>query len=505
MHIAEREKLSYIQGKINPSKELEDGYEKWYAENQKVKRWLLMSMSPEIMKRYLCLPIAQEIWSALSKVVMKDPEDIAAYWKSIERQRVHIFLAGLDVRHASMKAKSDNLDTSAMWDHNLDQRKKDSKKTSIAIVAEIKTEANVAKKASALVATTDYGTNGNTTPVIGEGSLTPHRHNRAIPNNVQEALADSRWKATMNEEMKSLQKNETWELVECPPGKKPLGVVGSILMYGVRKAMSEGVQIEEVIVWVEAIPKSMVRRFTKSMRAFGYRQITENDPEERKALQNYLSREFEMKDLGHLKYFLRIEVSRSSEGIFLSQRKYALDLLQETGMLGCQPVDTPIEEGLKLCVEPNQVSTDKGRYQRLVGRLMYLAHTKPDLAYALSVVSQYMHNPGDQHMNAVMLDDRRSTFGYFTFLGGNLVTWKSYLSRWKALKEPRVSSRLTSKESKRYFQLSGGASSGLLGDIFRRGRFEATGEREKLAGSRDFGEWETSDRSGFRRDILRAV
>ncbi|RVW77143.1 Retrovirus-related Pol polyprotein from transposon RE1 [Vitis vinifera] len=168
-----------------------------------------------------------------------------------------------------------------------------------------------------------------------------------------------------------------------------------------------------------------------------------------------------MKDLGSLKYFLGIEVSRSSEGIFLSQRKYALDLLQETGMSGCQPVNTPIEEGLKLCVKPNQVSTDKGRYQRLVGRLMYLAHTRPDLAYALSVVSQYMHNPGEQHMNAVMrilrylknapgkgilfaknvdhqsievytdadwagaVDDRRSTSGYFTFVGGNLITWKS--------------------------------------------------------------------------------
>jgi hypothetical protein len=104
-------------------------------------------------------------------------------------------------------------------------------------------------------------------------------------------------------------------------------------------------------------------RFTKSMIAFGYHQsnsnhtlflkkqqgkiiafiiyvddmvVTGNDPEERKALQNYLSKEFEMKDLGDLKYFLGIEVSRSNKGIFLSQRKYALDLLQETGMLACQ-------------------------------------------------------------------------------------------------------------------------------------------------------------------------
>ena len=130
--------------------------------------------------------------------------------------------------------------------------------------------------------------------------------------------------------------------------------------------------------------------------------VTGNDPEERKALQNYLFREFKMKDLGPLKYFLGFEVSRSIEGIFLSQRKCALDLLQETGMLRCQPVDTPIEEGLKLCVEPNQVSIDKGKYQRLVGRLMYLAHIKPNLAYALSVVSQYMHNPREQYMNAVM-------------------------------------------------------------------------------------------------------
>ena len=53
------------------------------------------------------------------------------------------------------------------------------------------------------------------------------------------------------------------------------------------------------------------------------------------------------------------------------------DLLQETGMLACQPVDTPVEEGLKLCVEFDQLPVDKGRYERLIGRLMYLAHTRP--------------------------------------------------------------------------------------------------------------------------------
>ncbi|RVX18234.1 hypothetical protein CK203_006323 [Vitis vinifera] len=79
-------------------------------------------------------------------------------------------------------------------------------------------------------------------------------------------------------------------------------------------------------------------------------------------------------------------------------------------MSGCQPVNTPIEEGLKLCVEPNQVSTDKGRYQRLVGRLMYLAHTRPDLAYALSV-----NAPGRGILFAKNVDHQ----------SGNLVTWKS--------------------------------------------------------------------------------
>ncbi|KAL4038587.1 hypothetical protein IC575_002209 [Cucumis melo] len=96
--------------------------------------------------------------------------------------------------------------------------------------------------------------------------------------------------------------------------------------------------------------------------------------------------EFEIKDLGNLKYFLGMKVARSKEGIFVSQRKYALDLLTETGILGCRPVDTPIELNCKLGNSDDQVPVDKEQYQRLVGKLIYLSHTRPNISFVVSVI-----------------------------------------------------------------------------------------------------------------------
>ncbi|CAL8109306.1 unnamed protein product [Prunus armeniaca] len=109
--------------------------------------------------------------------------------------------------------------------------------------------------------------------------------------------------------------------------------------------------------------------------------ITGNDKHEISQLQDYLATEFEIKNLGGLKYFLGIEVARSQQGIFLSQRKYVLDLLTEIGMLDCKPVYTHIVQNHHLGEYPDQVLTNKERYQRLVGRLIYLSHTRPDIAY----------------------------------------------------------------------------------------------------------------------------
>lgn len=78
-----------------------------------------------------------------------------------------------------------------------------------------------------------------------------------------------------------------------------------------------------------------------------------------------------MKNLGGLKYFLGIEMARNQNSIFLCQRKYVLDLLAEVGMLECKPADTPVMQNQKLGTNSNQDPTDKEKYQRLVGKLIY--------------------------------------------------------------------------------------------------------------------------------------
>ena len=93
-----------------------------------------------------------------------------------------------------------------------------------------------------------------------------------------------------------------------------------------------------------------------------------------------------MKSLGGLKYFLGIEVTRSKQGITLSQRKYILDLQAEVGMLDCKPVDTPVVQNLKMEENSDHAPVNKERYQMLVGKLIYLSHTRPDIAYAVSLV-----------------------------------------------------------------------------------------------------------------------
>ena len=172
-----------------------------------------------------------------------------------------------------------------------------------------------------------------------------------------------------------------------------------------------------------------------------------------------LRSKFAIKDLGTLKYFLGIELATSPKGLFLNQRKYILDLLKESNLLDCKPARTPLDSKLYLH-DHSELLCNVTEYQRLVGKLIYLTITRPDISYAVSIVSQFMHAPTLGHMHIVKRIlrylkgsvgrglymkkndntaimgytdadwagnslDRKSTTGFCTFVGGNLVTWRS--------------------------------------------------------------------------------
>ncbi|XP_071695922.1 uncharacterized mitochondrial protein AtMg00810-like [Rutidosis leptorrhynchoides] len=170
-----------------------------------------------------------------------------------------------------------------------------------------------------------------------------------------------------------------------------------------------------------------------------------------------------IKDLGKLKYFLGIEILDNDDGICMSQRKYCLDLLNDYGLLGCKPVSTSIEQNLYVACEPSnkdKLLVNITEYQKLMGRLIYLSLTRPNIAYAVHVLSQYMHAPLQSHFDlafkvlrylkgasgkgiqmmkgkgyslyaycdsdwAKCKLDRKSVTGYLVFFCGSLVSWKS--------------------------------------------------------------------------------
>ncbi|GAA0156510.1 transmembrane signal receptor [Lithospermum erythrorhizon] len=130
--------------------------------------------------------------------------------------------------------------------------------------------------------------------------------------------------------------------------------------------------------------------------------ISGNDSAAISSFKQYLSSCFHMKDLGVLKYFLGVEVARSHEGIFLSQRKYALDIISEAGLLGAKLVSFPMEQNHSLASSTTAPLRDVERYRRLIGWLIYLSFTRPDLAFLVHVLSQFLHEPRMNHWLAAL-------------------------------------------------------------------------------------------------------
>ncbi|XP_047267613.1 uncharacterized protein LOC124898041 [Capsicum annuum] len=187
-----------------------------------------------------------------------------------------------------------------------------------------------------------------------------------------EVKKDARWIAAMKKEITTLEKNKTWEITSLPEGR--------------------------------------------------------------------LQQTFKLKDLSELKFFLRIEFARLKEGVLMHQRKYALELVSELGLGAMKPFTTPIDTNIKLTTKEyvdhvhkrEHVIDDPPAYQRLIGKLLYLTMTRPDIAYSVQTLSQFLQQPKKSHMDVVIrivkhikMKLGQGVLMYFVKFGESILSWKS--------------------------------------------------------------------------------
>ena len=173
-----------------------------------------------------------------------------------------------------------------------------------------------------------------------------------------------------------------------------------------------------------------------------------------------MKRSFDMSDLGLLTYYLGLEVKQKPGEITVCQSAYAEKIIEISGMKGCNPIDTPMEQHLKLLPGKPELVSNATKFRSLVGSLRYLVNTRPDLSFSVGMVSRFMECPNSEHWGAIKrivryvagtsklgckfvkgphsdltgftdsdhagdLEKRKSTTGVLFFLGSNAITWSS--------------------------------------------------------------------------------
>lgn len=396
------------------------------------------------------------------------------------------------------------------------------------------------------------------------------------PTNYKHALADPAWTQAMKSEIESIERNNTWNLVELPPGHRPVGLKwvfklkrdtsGNIIKYKARLVakgyvQKQGVDYEEVFAPVTRLetvrlllalaarngweihhldvksaflngelqetvfvsqppsfevrnkehlvykllkalyglhqaPRAWYARLNRYLESLGFSKcpyeqavytkkegpevliigvyvddllVTGTNISNIQKFKRQMGEEFDMTDLGKLSHYLGMEVSQQLGYIELKQESYAKKLLVRAGMAECRSAKYPMETSIQLDKDEKGKAVDATQFKSIVGGLRYLVHTRPDIAYAVGIVSRYMERPTVLHQAAVKrilryikgttnygliyskgtgnhllegysdsdlagnTEDRRSTGAMAFYLNDNLITWVSQKQRCVAL------------------------------------------------------------------------
>ncbi|GKA32436.1 ribonuclease H-like domain-containing protein [Tanacetum coccineum] len=336
-------------------------------------------------------------------------------------------------------------------------------------------------------------------------------------NVFSEASKFPHWIDAMNQEMNALLRNGTWEIVDLPKDRK---AIGSKWIYKIKFQSSgeidrfkaklvahdedvymrptEGYfpssnkvcKLKKSLYGLKQAPGQWNAKLTSTLIENGFSQsksdyslftktdkgdflallvyvdgiiITGNNVAEIEKFKVFLKFKFMIKDLGKFKYFLGIKVVDTDKAICLNQRKYVLDLLSEYEMLSCKPADTPLLSKLVISNEAtacDPVLENITDYQELMGKIIYLTNTRPDISYDVHCLSQFMHSPLKSHLKtafkilrylkgcprlgihfvktfrmypsafsdadwAKCVITKKSVTGYCIFLNNSLISWKN--------------------------------------------------------------------------------
>ncbi|XP_031263008.1 uncharacterized protein LOC116121206 [Pistacia vera] len=294
------------------------------------------------------------------------------------------------------------------------------------------------------------------------------------PTSYLEAAQSKSWRSAMKEELAMIEKNQTWKLVDRPENRKVIRTENASI-----RAENQSLKEKAPRAWYSRINDHLLNLdFVRSPNEYTlYIREAEDDlmiislyvddllvigsnetqvDEFKKSMQS----EFEMTDLGGMSYFLGMEIDQHVDGIFVNLRRYASEVLKKFCMENCKPVNLPLVPNLKLSKNEDGEKVDEGLYRSLIGCLLYLTATRPDLMYATSLLSRFMSNPTETHFKiaksvlryvtgstdygvwfkrsedfsligysdsdwAGSTDDMRSTSGFAFFMNHGAICWLS--------------------------------------------------------------------------------